>query len=240
MNLRKLISQADSNSYYSRSDADKYSAANDAGWQIFSAVQRENRGFFVKFDTTSITLTPGKQTYTLPEDFSQLLHFSERAVTTEPWHPLGTVSIGTALDYAQQQAGWYPSSLLYTNRSQFSYDGPYLPAPTANDVPQIYQMDIVPAIDRTRMTELVYIAKWIPIEDDQSTVMLPDEAYTPWLTMTTANLLDMNDDSRSMSTRARAFLPDGRYGPEMLQLLSSVRNKQIQNPPTVDVFAGEY
>jgi hypothetical protein len=239
LNLRSLISQADSNSYYSRSDADKYSAANSAGWQIFSAVQRENRGFFIKFDTTSITLTPGQQTYTLPPDFSQLLHFAERAVATDNWHPLGTVSIGVALDYAQQRTGWYPGA-YYGNQSQFSYDGPYLPAPTVNVDDQVFQMDIAPAIDRVRMTELVYIAKWIPITDDQSVVMLPDEAYAPWLSLTTANLLDMNDDTREARTRARTFLPSGGYGPEMQQLLSWVRNRQIQNPPTVDVFSEGY
>lgn len=235
------MSRANSNSYFSRSTADLITAANSAGWAIFTAIKRENRGFFVKFDTTTITLTPGQSFYTLPPDFSQLIHFSERRVSSEPYHPLGHTSIGNALDFAQIQTGFNNDTGYYGGQSRYSFDGPYLPAPTnpTPNAPQIYQMDIIPAIDTVRMTELVYIANWIEIIDQNSVVMLPTSADAAWLALTTAELLDMNSDSQAETYRSKVLLPNGAPGPLMYLLLSEMRNKQTQVKPRVQMF-GEW
>src|ERR1700742_23536 len=79
-----------------------YAALDESGLLVYQKVLKENRGFFVKVDETSLVLTPGTQgqdqVYDLPFDCTQILHLAERlqSTPTDPWSPMEPTTIGKA------------------------------------------------------------------------------------------------------------------------------------------------
>lgn len=228
MNLAQMYSLANGKSYYSRPDAEIYAALEEAGFFVYAAVLKEFGGFFLKVDTTTITLTPGTQSYTLPVDCSQIVHLAERITAAENWHPMNPIGIGDAFDNIQQATGWDVEDYGYGSDSQFGFYGPFLDAAGAQAT-QTQKIQVSPAIDTARFCEIIYTAKWMPVVDASSLVMLPDEGTHAMLNYAIAELVRSNDDSLADKYEAKG-------DKALVGFLTWVRARQIAAGPTIDCY----
>lgn len=219
---------------YMVSDDDIFAALNEEGFLLYSRVLKEGEGFFLKTDTTSITLTPGTQTYATPADCTQIIHMAERAQATDDWLRMEPESENMALESLQTIAAVYIVGLYGSSR--FRYYGPYLPdsqvnnaSPEADNSTQVMSIDVSPVIDQNRAVQIVYTAKWINIIVESSTLTLPDEASNALYNKTLANLLTSIDDTRAgaigvlAEAQARGFL-------------TWVRDRELQTGPKVTPY----
>lgn len=234
MNLAQMYALANSKSGYSRSDGEIYNALDEAGRTVFNAVLKEFRGFFIKFDEISITLSPTQtsQEYTLPSDLTQIVHLAERLTTTENWHPITPINITDALTNLQNQAGWYDFYAdAYGENSEFGFYGPYLDAAdtTVAQPLQVQKIRISPIPDANRFCQIAYTAKWLPITDASSKVMLPDEGTPPMLNYAIAELRRASDDSA-----AREYETQGDK--KLSSFLTWLRARQIMAPLTIETY----
>lgn len=229
-----MVATCNTKSYNSRQQGEIYSALSEAGFLVYCQVLKEYSNFFIKFDTTTITLTPSIQVYTLPPDCTQIVSIAERENANQRWRQMGTESIEDALD-SSQECGWWNGVGDGYGNSAYSYAGPYLPAQNTVNQPstatgtggytgsgyQVQQIAVSPYITSTHMVEIVYIAKWIPIVNASSFVMLPDELTYAMQDYATAELLRANDDSLATMYEAKAEKA-------MSFALTWVRARQIQ------------
>lgn len=231
MTLAQMYSLANSKTYYSRPDADVYGALDQAGFFVYAAVLKEFRGYFLKVDSTTVTLTPGTQEYTLPADLTQIVNIAERITTSENWHPMRAIDAEHAFDNIQQATGWDIDSYGYGDQSPFGFYGPFLDSTAAQsaEASQIFKIQVSPAIDTARLCEIVYTAKWLPITSSGSTVMLPDEGTHAMLNYACAELFRSNNDSLADKYEAK--------GDKALSMfLTWVRARQIATNPTIATY----
>lgn len=227
-NLLQMVAMCGSRSGYSRPN-DILPALNEAGVFVYNAVLKEFSGFFLKFDTSSIVLTPGTQEYALPADCTQVVHLAERQSTNNRFAPMSPETIGEALEGAQDQVGWYDLwADSYGDDSMFSYAGPYLGSAAATGV-QTQKIRVSPAIDATRMCELAYTAKWLPLNNAQSPMMLPEEGTHAMLNYAVAELHRANDDTLAKDYEAKA-------DKHLASFLTWLRARQIQRVPTIKPY----
>ena len=226
-----MYANCNSNSGYARSDGDIYSALSRAGFKVFSAVMKEFRGFFIKFDETTITLVPGTQEYPLPVDCSQIVHLAERQSATNDWRPIAPLDLDSTLTNIQVASGWSSFfSSQYGYGSEFGFYGPYLDAAATIGAAQTQKIRISPGIDSNRFCQIAYTAKWIPINDQSSKVMLPDEGTYAMESFASAQLCGESDDV----TRLGFY---GSQAREDLQaFLSWARARQIMAPVMVNAY----
>lgn len=235
MNLAQMFALCNSKSGYSRAEGEIYASLARSGFRVYSAVLKEFRGFFLKFDETSLTLVPNTQEYAMPADFSQMVHLSERLSATENWRPMAPIDLDTAVSNVQDAIGWddfYSSAYGYS--SVFGYYGPYLDsaAAIADQSLQIQKIRIEPNPSETHFCQLVYAAKWLPIVDASSKVMLPDEGTYAMESFASAQLCAMNDDTRAQMYEAQGMT-------DLSAFLSWVRNRQIQSVPMITMYGPE-
>jgi hypothetical protein len=230
MNLAGMFALANSKSSYSRPSSEIYAALDEGGFLVYTAVLKEFSGFFLKFDTTTVTMVSGTAEYALPPDLTQLVHVGERLNASDPFSPVTPESIGAALENAQQAVGWDDWAWMYGEGSQFGYAGPYLDATAAPGV-QTQKIRFSPQPTDTRMVELAYIAKWLPIVDASSTIMLPAEGTYAMLNFAIAELLRSNDDSLSADYETKGQKHLGAF-------LTWVRNRQTQQTPQITPYLG--
>lgn len=237
MNLQQLFANCNSNSGYSRGEGEIWSAINRAGFNTYSWTLKESRGgFFIKFDESSVTLDPtnATQEYTLPTDCTQIIHIAERLTATENWHPMSPESLSDAVSGLMDSVGWYDYyAPTYGNASDFSYYGPYLDSSQAQNIGnalQVQKIRVSPKPDASRFVQLVYAAKWLPITDANSKLMLPDEATPTVESFASAELCGKSDDV----TRRNSFLQQAKD--DLAQYLTWVRARQIQASLTIDTY----
>lgn len=220
-NLAQMIAEVDSKSYYSRS-GEVVSALSKSGWKIFSAVVKEYAGFFLKVDTTSMTLTPGQQLYPMPSDLGNLIGLGERSNTSEnfreilptsPQRAFANMQIATIWD------GWFGPS------SHFRFFGPFQGA-VANNIPSPQQIQITPAVDMLRPCQIVYTAKYLPLTSSTSLLSLPDEGTYAQQSFALAEILRANNDTLA-----------GQYQQEAMEQLTDfltwVRDRQTVERPQI-------
>src|SRR5271157_321888 len=227
---------------FQRSDAEIYNAINAAGFAVFTDILKESAGFFIKFDETSLTLTPPAtpgldQELTLPADCSQIVHMAERPQSspTERWQTMLPDSLDQSLtDLGNFPFGSWPTWSVYgSHDSQFSYYGPYLTsaetqAGQTNDV-QVQKIRVSPQIDQLRSVQLVYTAKWVAVLDSASEIMLPEEATHAILNWALSDILAASNDSRA----------DGAYTVAERQnakMLTWARARQVQQPMPTEPY----
>lgn len=229
MTLGQMYALANGKSGYSRSDTEIYAALNRAGQRVYNAVLKEFRGFFIKFDETSLTLVPGTSEYALPADLTQIVHLAERLTSTNDWAPMAPEELGSALTNLQNAAGWSDFySSQYGAQSAFGFYGPYLDA-TATVGTQTQKIRVSPAVDTSRFCQIAYTAKWLPITNAGSPIMLPDEGTPTMESWASGELCGMSDDSRS------AFYMS--QGDKDLQgFLSWLRARQIMAPLNIETY----
>ena len=228
-NLAQMYALVNSKTSFTRPD-EIYPALSEGGFLVYSAVLKEFSGFFLKFDTTTVVLTPGTQLYTLPPDLGNLVNIAERQTASENWHVLNPTDLADALDTAQNQVGWEAWDDYYDDRdSLFSFYGPFLPAQAAPGAPQTQQITIAPAIDTVRMCELAYTAKWLPITNQNSIVMLPEELTYAMQNYAIAEIHRGNDDTLSAEYEEKGHR-------HLTAGLTWVRNRQIVKRPTITPY----
>jgi hypothetical protein len=229
-NLAQMYALANTRSANSRPEGEIYSALDEAGFLVYTAVLKEFSGFFLKFDTTSIVLTPGTQTYALPPDLTQLVAIAERVTAAENWRPMDPTTLASALDNTQALVGWDAWEDNYGAGSEYKFYGPYL-TPAAAAGAQIQSLTVTPAIDQIRMCEIAYTAKWLPITNANSLVMLPSEGTYAMQNYAIAALNRANDDSI-----AREYKAEGQT--HLTAFLTWVRNRQLVKWPTIEPYLG--
>lgn len=216
-NLAQMFATVNSKTSFSRPD-EIYSALSEAGWLVYSAVVKENAGFFLKFDTTTVVLTPGQQEYAMPADLTSLVNISERQTASQRWDTIEPTSLKEAMDNTQSVVGWDGCNY---GSSRFKFYGPYLPAAVAQGpaAGQIQKITIEPAIDVVRMVELAYTAKWLPIVNANSLVMLPDEGTYAMQSYAIAEIHRGNNDTLSAEY-------EGKGQKHLTAFLTWVRQRQ--------------
>jgi len=236
-NLAQLISNATGASYYSRTPGEVIQKLNEGGFEVYCAVLKEFSGFFLKFDETSVTLLPtqASQEYTMPADFTQLVHLAERLTTTEDWHEISPASsLGNVLQNQLNNSGIWSAN--FGEKSDFEYYGPYVDSGQSVNQPvaaQLQKIRIAPITDANRFVQLAYTAKWLPITNDKSPLMLPDEGTYAMEAYATAKLLKLNGD-----TLADTFLAEGQRLES--RFLSWIRQRQIQQLPQLTAYLEEW
>lgn len=233
--LAQMFANCNAASYYSRSAGEIYSKLEEAGFEVYAAVLKENSGFFIKFDESSLTLTTSQanQEYTLPADFSQMVHLAERQTSSENWHEINPAdSLGAVLSHQLNASGLL--SLAFGNTSGYTYYGPYLDSgQSANSTAatQLQKIRISPIPDTSRFAQLVYSAKWLPIVNQNSSLMLPSEGTYAMEAKATSKLLRLNNDSLSGEFAAEGQNLETKF-------LTWVRNRQIQQMPSAMPYLG--
>jgi hypothetical protein len=229
--LAQMYALANARSANSRPEGEIYSALDEAGFLVYTAVLKEFSGFFLKFDTTTIVLTPGTNVYTLPADLTQLVAIAERVTAAERWRPMEPTSLATALDNTQELVGWDDWSDCYGDGSEFKFYGPYLSAAAAAGV-QTQSINVEPAIDQVRMCEIAYTAKWLPILNANSKLMLPNEGTYAMQNFAIAELNRANNDTLSAEYEAKGQK-------HLTAFLTWIRNRQLVKWPTITPYLDE-
>jgi hypothetical protein len=229
-NLAQMFANCNAASYFSRTPGEIYAKLSEAGFEVYTDVLKERSGFFIKFDEVFLTLLPGQanQEYPLPTDLTQVVHLAERVTSAENWRPMAPANnIENVLINQLSNLGLF-SSLPYGPPSPFSYYGPFLDAAAAvgGAAAQTQKIRVSPIPDTNRFVQLVYTAKWIPIVNQNSQLMMPDEGTYALEAKATAKLLRLNNDSLSGQFEAAAI-------PMMNKFLDWLRTRQIQEPPCV-------
>lgn len=232
MNLAQMYALANSKSGYARPDGEIYDALNEGGFRVYAAVLKEYRGFFLKFDETNLTLVPGTSEYPLPADLTQIVHLAERITPTVDWSPMAPMTLGSALTNLQDALGWgtfYADG--YGFGSAFGFYGPYLDAAdaVAGAALQIQKIRVSPAIDTARACQIAYTAKWLPVVDGDSKIMLPDEGTYAMLNYAIAELRRASDDSASSDY-------EDKGDRHLSSFLSWLRARQIMSPLTISTY----
>jgi hypothetical protein len=224
--LAQLVANCQRKSYFSRSTDEIYAALSSAGKRVYDAVCNENRGFFIKFDESSVTLAANTTEYQLPSDLTQIVHMAERKVSSDEWATMNPTSLNNALLTQMQQSGLI--SFFYEGASEFQYYGPYLDS-SATTGTQVQKIRITPAPADSHYVQLVYTAKWTDVVNASSTVMLPNEGTYAMEDFAAAELLNLNDDSLALKYEASGLQ-------KLTMFLTWVRARQIQEPLGVEPY----
>jgi hypothetical protein len=242
MTLRELYEKADRASYYSRQDADMFDALNHAGLKVYLRVVKEMKGFFLKWDETSLQLVPGTDSYQLPSDLEQIVSLGERLQgSSDRYYKLAPAEVNTvAYLWPDVDFGWAPG--WAPMQSRFIYSGPYLPGvPTPATPPdatqpgqqkaqEIFWIRISPVPTDTRQTRICYTARYVEIVNERSPVMLPSESHEAMLAYAVAELVRRNSDNLSAEY-------EGRGEQDMTDFLAGyVRPRQIDDGPFVTPY----
>lgn len=225
-NLAQMYSTINSKSSFSR-PAEIYPALSEAGWLVYSAVLKENSGFFLKFDTSTIVLTPGQQDYLLPPDLTNIVNLAERLTATERWRTIDPTGLREAMDNTQDLVSWDDYS--YDRGSRFKFYGPYLSAAQIAAKTQIQSITIEPKIEQIRMCEIAYTAKWMPIVNENSMLMLPEEGTYAMQNFALAEVIRADDDDR-----AAEYEQKGQR--HLTAFLTWVRQRQTVKRPHIEGY----
>src|SRR6266571_3802285 len=223
MNVAQLYANVNQKTSFSRPN-EIYAALEEAGFKVYAAILKEFSGFFLKFDTTTITLTPGQSVYPMPPDLGNLVSLAERQTASGRWHTIEPTGLQDALNDAQVNTNWDGNSY---GGPRFRFYGPYLPEITGPT--QTQQINIEPAVDAVRFCEIAYTAKWLPITNANSLNTLPSEGTYCQQSFAIAEIHRGNNDSLSAEYEAK-----GRA--QLTDFLTWIRNRQTVKWPTIKSY----
>lgn len=196
MDLRTMFQLAHAKSYFSRSDQEVWAAISGAAHTLYLKILAENRGFFIKWDTTTVALVPTVEEYVLPADCTQLLRVREQSSSSSPWRTVAPAESLTDPDFSDSQ--FY--SLLGPNMdgpaSEFTYYS-YLLMADAQTTAQLERIRFEPPPYDNRAVELVYVSRFLEIAGPTSTKVIPNEGDEVVLYDAIGTLLDDNGDDGS-------------------------------------------
>lgn len=209
-----------SKSYYSRSDQEVWNAISESASTLFLKILSENRGFFIKWDTSTVALAAGTEEYLLPTDCSQLLRVRERSSSAAQWRKVTPAESVNDPGFSDSQ---FPS-VVYTDGpvSEFEYLS-YLDAAQAAGA-QTEKIRFEPPPFDTRQVELVYVSKFVDVTNQNSTLVIPVEGHGAVMWSAVASLLASNGDDPEAAT-AQAMENEREF-------LKWVRKRQAQTAVT--------
>ncbi len=230
--LGQMFDLARKKSYFSRPDDEVWAALNYGAWRVYIYVLKEFRGFFIKFDETFLTLTSGVEEYALPADFAQMVRLSERRTTSDPWMPMVPADLNSQIFIQQQFEDQITLGTGVFTTSNFTYYGPYLDSADTTSPTGVYKFRVAPKPTDTRACQLVYSAKFVPIINASSLLMIPPEGSEAMLAWAVAELLRANSDQLSGEYEAKGQR-------DATEFLTFIRERQIQQRPTVEPYIGD-
>lgn len=234
MNLKQLYDLADSGSYYSHTEKtdDIWSALTESARRLYLWVVKENRGYFIKWDTTTIAIVPGTDEYRCPMDLANILRFSERSDPSGRYRPMTPTRVESSLFIANQFEDLL--SPVDGPFSDFSYIGPYLGAAqsqqqTGDQPPGPYSVRLAPTPQDPRETELVYSAKFLEMWKESDINVIPPEGHGAMLDYAIAHLLQANDDDNAANYTASG-------NQKRAEFLTFIRDRQWQQYETQEPY----
>lgn len=227
MTLQQIFDFVQKKTYFSRDDDEIWDAISEAASTLFLKVTAENSGFFLVWDTTSLVLTANTEEYALPATVGEIVRLREKLIVTDPWAIVEPSDVNSqSFTDAQFSA---LSGSLDSELSDFEYYGPYLNMTDAKTAAQAQKIRIEPPPVDTRLTELVYIAKFLDITGQESVLVIPTEGHGVIKNDAVASLLGANDDDN-----AERFSGYARENERWF--LKWIRNRQFQNVRQVEPY----
>lgn len=231
MTLAQIFDWCQKKSYFSRDDDEIWQAINSAAHLLYKEAVLENRGYFIVFDTTSVTIAANKEEYALPATVEQIARFRERLIASDPWRLIMPADLNDAVTTdAQFNSGW--DAALNSELSQFVYNGPYAKQADAAAQTYVKSIRLEPIPTDARFTELVYTAKFIEVTGQESPLVIDPEGHDALKNLAVVELLDANDDDNREN-----FLERGNT--HKIQYLKLVRKRQIQQGPQIEPYISD-
>lgn len=246
MNLQQLYAQADKGSYYSHTNDsdDIWLALTNAARRLYLWVVKENRTFFVVWDTTTIAPVAGVAEYKCPAALSQIIRFAEQNAPLVPGNPyrwIRPAKVESQSFFDNQFEGAITN--MNSPMSDYCYAGPYLDLQDAQDLgdgdPQgdanmtdVYKIRLAPTPQSSLVTELIYVAKFVEIQKATDFNIIPPEGHGAMLHYAMAELLrGMNDD--------QAEKWEAQGDKEREEFLTFMRDRQWQQYETQEPYLAD-
>lgn len=229
-----MYSLLDSGTYFSHTgNSDElWNAINKAGLRTYLWIKKENKGYFIKWDTTTIAFAPNQDEYVCPADLATMIRFGERLPGETNYRRLQPTDVRTDL-FAMKQ--FEPIVLSWELLvSDFCYIGPYLPmtAATQPDALKISNVRVAPTPQDVRQTELIYDAKWLDVVNANSFNVIPTEGHQAMLDFAKADILRSNSDDLAQTYETQAV-------EQLTEFLTFVRDRQTQMPSTQEPYLSD-
>lgn len=223
-------------SYFSRTDQEVWAAISEAGRRIHQNVCKEFRGYWIKWDTSTIAIVDGTDQYQCPVDLGQIIRFSEKLASEQAYRQMEPADI-TSDTFADRQFDPY---IGYNSgpKSDFVFYGPYLDQADAllnqgnQPASQYYQVKLAPVPEDNRVTEIIYAARYVEIINSQSPNVIPTEGHGVQLDYAVAELLKGNNDSLMGQY-------DASGKEKMSEFLTWIRSRQIYQYPTQETYVDD-
>lgn len=228
MTLQQIFDFVNKKTYFSRDDDEIWDAISESASTLFLKVTSENSGFFLKWDTATVTLQANVEKYTLPADLGQLVRMRERLSSNDPWALVNPADVN-AQAFTDAQFATILGSEGPT--SDFLYFGPYLEMDDAKAT-QVQSVRIAPLPFDTRQVELVYDARFLEVTGPESTLVIPDEGRGAVKLYAASSLLAANDDDNADRLNSMAQENERWF-------LKWVRNRQFQKVRQVDPYVND-
>jgi hypothetical protein len=245
MSLQKLYGLADSRSYYSKTAAPEkiWAALTEAARRIYLWIAKENRGYFIKWDYTTINIVANQDEYACPPDLGQMLRFSERDSTSTLPQGTGYRTITpmrlTNSYFEEQQFEGILNAFNFNMgaRSLYTYIGPYLLQAQAEQNAQnalggnveIYRVRIAPMPAIALSTEVIYVARFLELSKATDYNVIPPEGRGAMLDYAIAELVRDNNDDLAEKLEAQA-------DKKREEFLTWIRERQYQQYDTQQPF----
>lgn len=228
MTLQQIFDWCNKKSYFSRDDDEIWAAINSAAHLLYKEVVLENRGYFITFDTTSLTILANQEEYPLPATVEQIVRLRERLIATDPWRIINPADLNDPATVDSQFVG-ADDSPLDGEASIFVYNGPYAKMSDAQAGTYLKTIRLEPIPTDTRFTELVYTAKFVEITGAETPLIIDPEGHDAIKNLAVAELLSANDDDN-----ADRFADWGHT--HKTQYLKLARARQIQKGREVEPY----
>lgn len=203
MTLLEMVDVIGDISSYSRPDR-YFRSINSAMQIVFQMYQKEcpDTGFIV-WDTTSVSLAVGVDEYILPSNVEDLLRVRERINLADYWRLVRTGELldNNFLTTATQSS--LGDAFYEDSESIFKYFGPYRDAAAAAVDADTWKIRFGPQPQDVRLIELVYRAKFVPIQNEKSALFMPLESHDGMCDLAIAEQLDLDEDSKADRFRVK-------------------------------------
>ena len=232
MNLPLMYSLIQTKTYFSRSDVEIFAAINEGCHRMYQMVLKENRGYWIKWDTSTVQIVSGTAEYSLPADLEQILRVREQTSSAVPWRIVRHVDLTSEsmLNDNAQAAGFYDG--WYGGfESPYKFFGPYELASVAEDSEddETYSIRFTPIPTESHNVEIVYSVKLVEVTNVNSFLIIPIEGRGAVCDYAIAELLKANGDDR-----AQAYYETAQE--KMDSFLTLVRDRQQQDAPQVKPY----
>jgi hypothetical protein len=226
---QQIFDRVQKRTYFSRPDDEIWAAISGWAKYMYNEILAENRGWFIKWDTTFLTIAATQEDYPLPLDLEQIIRLRERVPgATNAYRTIMPADINSR-DFIDAQFNSIVGADQDGPVSDFVYFGPYLQETDAQTAVKQYHMRLAPIPQDSRQTELVYVAKFLEVTSVDDILVIPDEGHEALIAYASADLKQLNDDSSAATELTAAEMHDRQF-------LKLVRNRQMQKGRQVEQY----